>query len=158
MIKTLTCISCRVEFTYDHRRGPTRQRCDACRIAHKKDKDSEKSARYRNADPERARKQQNRSNRKRLANPEHLRWKREDAMRRAYGLEPHEFQAMVDAQGGRCAVCAGPPNGPGTRLHVDHCHGSKKIRGLLCAKCNTAIGLIDDDPERADAIAAYLPR
>jgi len=115
-----------------------------------------KSARYRERDPERTREQTNRSNRKRLADPEHLRWKREDAMRRAYGIEPADFAALVERQGGVCAICGGPPNGPGRRLHVDHCHTSKAVRGLLCAKCNTAVGLLDDDPDRLDKAAAYL--
>lgn len=158
MIKSLTCIDCGSEFTYDHRRGPTRSRCDACTIARRKQQNRERAARYRAADPERVREQQNRSNRKRLSNPEHLRWKREDAMRRAYGLEPSDFAALVEAQKGRCAICGGHPNGPGNRLHVDHCHDSKRVRGLLCAKCNTAIGLLDDDPARADAVASYLRR
>ena len=65
---------------------------------------------------------------------------------------------MVEAQGDKCAVCGGPPNGPGRRFHVDHCHDLNRVRGLLCAKCNTAIGLLDDDPDRADAVAAYLRR
>lgn len=156
MLKTLTCIDCRVEFTYDHRKGPTRQRCDACSIVHRKDSSRARSAKYRQDHPEKNREQQNRYNRKRLADPEHLRWKREDAMRRAYGLEPEDFAALVESQGGKCAVCKGDPNGPGTRLHVDHCHNSNRVRGLLCAKCNTAIGLLDDDPDRADALAAYL--
>lgn len=79
-------------------------------------------------------------------------------MRRAYGLEPADFQALLDAQGGKCAICGGGRNGPGKRLHVDHCHNSKKVRGLLCAKCNTAVGLLDDDPHRADRLAEYLRR
>lgn len=79
-------------------------------------------------------------------------------MRRAYGIEPEEFAALLDAQGGVCAICRGPRNGPGDRLHVDHCHDTKKVRGLLCAKCNTAVGLLNDDPDRAAALAAYLRR
>lgn len=156
MFKTYTCASCRAEFSYDHRSGPARQRCEPCSIARKRETDAAKSARYRERDPERTREQTNRSNRKRLANPEHLRWKREDAMRRAYGLEPADFDALVAKQGGLCAICDGPPNGPGRRLHVDHCHNSKVVRGLLCAKCNTAVGLLDDDPDRLDRAAAYL--
>lgn len=79
-------------------------------------------------------------------------------MLRAYGLTPDDFNRILAAQDGLCAICRGGPNGAGKRLHVDHCHDSKKIRGLLCAKCNTAIGLLDDDPERAEAVAAYLRR
>lgn len=79
-------------------------------------------------------------------------------MRRAYGIRQDEFDALLARQDGKCAVCGGGPNGPGTRLHIDHCHTSNRIRGLLCAKCNTAVGLLGDDPKRADALAAYLRR
>ncbi len=79
-------------------------------------------------------------------------------MRRAYGLEPADYQDILNSQGGLCAVCRGGPNGPGNRLHVDHCHGSNRVRGLLCAKCNTATGLLNDDPDRAESLAAYLRR
>lgn len=158
MKKTLSCIDCRVEFTYDHLRGPTRQRCDTCKIRRKAETDRAKSARYREADPARAREQWNRNNRKRLADPEFLRRKREDAMMRAYGLTMADFDALLAKQDGVCAICRGVPNGPGKRFHVDHCHKSSKVRGLLCGKCNTAIGLLNDDPERAESAAAYLRR
>jgi hypothetical protein len=69
-----------------------------------------------------------------------------------------DFDAMKTSQGGVCAICGGGPNGPGVDLHIDHCHNSNKIRGLLCGKCNTAVGLLDDDPTRAEALAAYLRR
>lgn len=77
-------------------------------------------------------------------------------MRRAYGLEPSDFSDLLAKQNGVCAICGGQPNGPGKRLHVDHCHTSKAVRGLLCAKCNTALGLLDDNPDRLEAAAAYL--
>lgn len=156
MNKTLTCADCRVEFSYDHRKGPTRQRCDECTVNRKRQTDQAKAQRWRDANPERAREQYNKSNRKRLADPEHLRWKREDAMRRAYGMTQADYDDRLKAQGGVCAICGGGPNGPGGRLHIDHCHNSSKVRGLLCGKCNTAVGLLDDDPARAEALARYL--
>lgn len=79
-------------------------------------------------------------------------------MRRAYGMEPADYERLLSEQNGKCAICGGGPNGAGKRLHVDHCHNSSKVRGLLCGKCNTAIGLLNDDPERAEAVAAYLRR
>lgn len=77
-------------------------------------------------------------------------------MRRAYGIGQAEFDTLLESQGGVCAICSGERNGPGKRLHIDHCHDSQRIRGLLCGKCNTAVGLLDDDPERAERLAAYL--
>lgn len=131
-------------------------RCPPCALARRRELNRAKAKRWREANPERNREQQNKSNRKRLAQPEHRKWKRENEVRRIYGLTPADFAALLEKQGGVCAICGGPPNGPGRRLHVDHCHTSKAVRGLLCAKCNTAVGLLDDDPDRLDKAAAYL--
>lgn len=156
MKKSLTCIDCRVVFAYEHLRGPTRQRCDECRDKRKAVTDREKAKRYRERDPQRARDQWNKHNRKRLADPEHLRWKREDALRRSYGITQAEFNELLIQQGGVCAICKGERSGPGKVFHVDHDHLTQRVRGLLCHRCNTAIGLLNDDPERAEGVAAYL--
>lgn len=156
MIKTLTCVDCRVEFTYDHRKGPTRQRCDTCTAQRKKQTDSAKAQRWRQADPDRYRKQAVAQHERRKAQPGYRQYHRERNLWYNYRLTPAELDAMVAAQGGVCAICGGGPNGPGSRLHIDHCHDSKKVRGLLCGKCNTAVGLLDDDPMRAEQLARYL--
>lgn len=61
---------------------------------------------------------------------------------------------MLEAQGGVCAICRRPSDP--APLHVDHDHRTGAIRGLLCSPCNTAIGLLGDDPDRMMAAAAYL--
>ena len=71
-----------------------------------------------------------------------------------HGLEPAQYQALVAAQDGRCAIC-GRDDGD---LRVDHCHVRHVIRGLLCDRCNRAIGLLGDDPERMEAAAQYVRR
>lgn len=65
---------------------------------------------------------------------------------------------MVADQGGRCAICAGSPVGPGRRLHVDHDHATGRVRALLCSSCNTAVGLMQDDSARLRAAADYLDK
>lgn len=63
---------------------------------------------------------------------------REFQRRYAYGIEPHEFEALAAAQSGRCAICKREKN-----LCVDHCHVTGKTRGLLCKICNVAVGLAE---------------
>jgi len=67
---------------------------------------------------------------------------------------------MFSAQDGLCAICADPPNPngikAGSRLHVDHCHATGRVRALLCNSCNRGIGYFRDDPARLRAALAYL--
>lgn len=59
-----------------------------------------------------------------------------------YGLTEAEYEAMLTAQGGGCAMC-GQPCQTGRRLAVDHCHASGRVRGLLCVKCNQDLGVYE---------------
>jgi hypothetical protein len=68
---------------------------------------------------------------------------RERVLRSRYGITLVEYDAMLRAQGGRCAVCQELPKM--RPLHVDHRHDNGVIRGLLCARCNTALAAVDDD-------------
>ena len=74
--------------------------------------------------------------------------------RQAYGLSIEGFNALVAAQNGRCAICFEVPTGRG--FHVDHCHLTGQIRGLLCRGCNLALGNMKDDPVRLKRAADYL--
>ena len=55
-----------------------------------------------------------------------------------YGLTPEDYDAKLIEQNGVCAICGKPPNK--RRLHIDHCHETGRIRGLLCTGCNTRLG------------------
>lgn len=80
---------------------------------------------------------------------------RERHLRKAYGLALEQYEAMNAAQSGLCAICSrSEPGG----LHIDHDHGTGSIRGLLCGRCNKALGLFDDDPYRIRAAGIYLLR
>ena len=72
---------------------------------------------------------------------------RKARLRYRYGIEIAEYDAMLEAQGGLCAICRLPPDGTsrGGRLFVDHCHETGKIRGLLCNKCNLAVGYLGSE-------------
>ena len=79
---------------------------------------------------------------------------RANRLKYRYGLTVVQFNALYVAQGGRCAICKDPIEGRG--VHIDHCHKSGKVRGLLCGGCNHAIGFLFDSPDRANAVAKYL--
>ena len=80
---------------------------------------------------------------------------RKSHLRRKYGITPAEYDELLDRQGGGCAICGRPPT-PGISLHVDHDHATGAIRGLLCFRCNNALGDFDDDRDRLWAALAYL--
>lgn len=85
-----------------------------------------------------------------------------------YRLTLERFHALLDEQGGRCAICDSddPGDERAGRFHVDHdhacCPGRRScgqcIRGLLCRACNTALGNFGDDRARLLRAAEYLGR
>ncbi len=68
----------------------------------------------------------------------------EAALKRKYGITIEQFNDMLLAQGGTCAICKQPSHN--RKMHVDHCHKTGAVRGILCAMCNTGIGALKDDP------------
>jgi hypothetical protein len=74
-------------------------------------------------------------------------------LRHEYGIELEDYERMLHAQGGVCAICKEPSP---FDLRVDHCHTSKHVRGLLCTTCNPGLGYFGDDPARLRAAADYL--
>lgn len=79
--------------------------------------------------------------------------RRNIVLRNKYGIEPVDYDRMLDKQGGACAICRRAVE---YNLHVDHCHDSLKVRGLLCRPCNTAIGLLDDNTTYLRQAIDYL--
>lgn len=66
-----------------------------------------------------------------------------------YALRPEDFEALRIEQGNVCAICAIPFLG--NEMHVDHCHKTRLSRGLLCFRCNMALGAMEArgiSPER----------
>lgn len=91
-------------------------------------------------------------------------WRRHRLAR--FGITPEEFDARFDAQDQRCAICHAdrPQFSPGGGWHLDHdhscCPGKKAcgqcIRGILCSRCNRAIGMFNDDAKLLAAAVEYL--
>jgi hypothetical protein len=78
-------------------------------------------------------------------------------IKKKYGIAPDEYDRLLSSQDGKCAICDGPPStkkGP----VPDHCHNTGRTRGILCQKCNTAIGKLHDDPYLLRKAADYLTK
>lgn len=73
-----------------------------------------------------------------------------------YGLCREEYDRLLKSQGGRCAICWELPNRRFKHLVVDHDHDTGEVRGLLCSRCNRAIGLLCDDPDLIQEAVGYL--
>ncbi len=72
-----------------------------------------------------------------------------------YGITLAQYDAMAEAQDGRCAICGEQPE---KRLRVDHDHATGVIRELLCNHCNVALAQARDNPDLLRAMIAYLER
>ena len=87
-----------------------------------------------------------------------------------YGITADDYKAMLDAQGGACAICGsddpkngGRPSNEGhtfgnNTFHIDHDHDTDQVRGLLCSLCNRMLGQGQDSSRILQAGAAYLQR
>jgi hypothetical protein len=80
---------------------------------------------------------------------------RNTTLKKHFGIDLNDYNVMLSAQGGVCAICRCEQKGK-THLCVDHCHRTGTIRGLLCHNCNRAIGLLKDDHDVIVRAARYL--
>jgi hypothetical protein len=76
-------------------------------------------------------------------------------LKRNFGITRSAYDDLLRGQGNKCAVCRGIEWG-GHGPSVDHDHERGFVRGILCHRCNLAIGLIRDDPRIAELMAGYL--
>lgn len=87
-------------------------------------------------------------------------WRRQNPLRAKnselsrYGITIAEYEGMLTSQNGGCAICGQVDEW--FSLAVDHCHGTNRVRGLLCSQCNRGIGLFRDKPELLEKAAEYL--
>jgi len=74
---------------------------------------------------------------------------------RNYGISGRQYDEMFARQRGECALCGSPPKA-NKRLHVDHCHSTGRVRGLLCIPCNLALGKLGDSIVSIKRALRYL--
>ena len=73
-----------------------------------------------------------------------------------YGIDITEYDKLFKQQHGKCAICGKPP--ARTKLGIDHNHNTKKVRGLLCNKCNRALGYFDDSIQILQKAVKYMKK
>lgn len=92
--------------------------------------------------------------------PERLAYVKEYNVRNSlklnYQLSLEEYNEMFNLQEGKCAGCYRHQTELPKRLAVDHCHLTGKIRGLLCSRCNLALGMLRDDLKILENLQRYL--
>lgn len=88
--------------------------------------------------------------------------RRSRGLKNTFGMTAEDYAQMVAVQGGTCAICRRPEtavrNGRVKALAVDHDHATGKVRGLLCLRCNKAIGLLREEIPLFYSAIAYLER
>lgn len=95
--------------------------------------------------------------------------KRHDASKhklwKLYGLRLSDFRDLWERCGGKCEICGSEmtntllddkPRDRATQAHIDHCHETGKVRGLLCAGCNIGLGNFKDDISLMESAIEYL--
>lgn len=72
---------------------------------------------------------------------------REAQLKCKFGIDLDEYTDLLIKQDNKCAICKSDDTGriDHKYFHVDHDHKTGNVRGLLCSKCNSAIGLLNDD-------------
>ena len=77
--------------------------------------------------------------------------RRKWALKTNYGITTSQYEQMYEEQRGECYICSSA-----SKLFVDHCHETGKVRGLLCHHCNLVLGHAKDNPHILRLAATYL--
>lgn len=79
-------------------------------------------------------------------------------LKHGFGMTVEQYRALGESQDWQCWICGCPPPTKGRyrRLSVDHSHITGNVRGLLCVKCNSALGLLGDSVIRLEKAVEYL--
>lgn len=83
---------------------------------------------------------------------------RKARLKYVYGITEDDYNTLFNKQHGCCAICGVHQSQLKRRLHIDHDHQTGEIRGLLCMKCNRALGYFGDSVEHMTTAIQYLSR
>lgn len=90
-------------------------------------------------------------------NPEHVKqYRKRVANLRRYDLTWEQREAMFEAQGRKCASCGSLTPRNKNDWHIDHCHKTGKVRGILCLPCNVALAKVNDSVEHLKQLITYI--
>jgi hypothetical protein len=92
------------------------------------------------------------------ARKESWKTKRDYYLKYKYGIDENTYNDMLAKQNYCCAICKSPntKDKSMSKLVIDHCHKTNKVRGLLCSACNKAIGLFEDSVNSLEKAIKYL--
>jgi hypothetical protein len=114
---------------------------------------------WRLKNPERSKEIAQKNYRKNGAHPNMVQARRRYHLQKTYGLTLEQYEQMLLAQNGVCAICKRPESvkvrGTLKSLHVDHNHETGQVRELLCGACNSAFGSLCEDSEIILAMFDY---
>ena len=80
-------------------------------------------------------------------------------LKRNYGITLNDYNQMLTEQNDSCAICkTTEPGGKHGKFMVDHCHTTGNVRGLLCKRCNIALGEVEDNTQTLQSMIDYLKR
>lgn len=82
--------------------------------------------------------------------------RRNSRYKKEFGITLVQYNEILAAQNYSCKGCSRHENEFKRHLHVDHCHSTMRVRGLLCGACNTALGLLKDSPMTLLNLVDYL--
>lgn len=152
--------------------GKRRNECGQCRYA--QDKPRRETIEYKERKNAEHREWYQRDKEKQISRVKEYQQTHPDQQRnsyllRNYGLTPEAYQTLLQMHDGCCWSCKQPEtvvvkSGKVRNLHIDHdhkcCVGTKScgkcVRGLLCTKCNIALGYMNEDIDRLKSLIAYI--
>lgn len=144
-------------------RSKSTGRCRPCHASHPsrfteayKARARVKSAEWRKENPEKFKESYIRLNAAYNNTDRGRRVRRARSINAAYGITLEDYEDMLEAQAGLCNICTNPMSPNNRNTHIDHCHITGKVRGLLCLSCNLGIGYLKDSALLASGALNYL--